>query len=105
VRLSGRFDAIAVSTGDGPVEAEALTGSTVTEEWRLITGDGPVVLRLPSDFSADLDVHTGDGRITTDLPVRVVGSFGGRTLRGQLKGGGGRVVLRTGDGSIRLEAR
>jgi hypothetical protein len=67
------------------------------------TGDGHVTLRLPRDFSADLDVHTGDGHIDSDLPVTVSGSRRENELRGRLNAGGPPLVVRTNDGSIRLE--
>ena len=105
VRVEGRFDELNVTTGDGPVEAEAKARSTVAEEWRISTGDGPMVLRLQRDLHADLDVHTGDGHISTDLTLEVSGALTGRTLRGRLNGGGERIYLRTGDGTIRIEGR
>jgi hypothetical protein len=103
VRVEGRFDRLDVGTSDGSVEVEALPRSTVADEWRVTTGDGPVVVRLPRDLHADLDLHTGDGAISTDLALEVSGTVSGRTLRGWLNGGGERIVLRTGDGSIRVE--
>ena len=105
LRVEGRFDRLDVGTGDGPVEADVAPRSRVSEEWRLSTGDGPLVVRLPRDIAADLDAFTGDGGITTDLPIVVRGTQRAGRLSGQLNGGGGRMVLRTGDGSIRIEAR
>jgi hypothetical protein len=70
--------------------------------WHIHTGDGSVSLRLPENFAADLDAHTGDGKITVDFPVTASGSLGGSELRGKLNGGGQTLVVRTGDGPIRL---
>ncbi len=92
-----------LSTGDGRIEAEVNNGSRMTSEWNVRTGDGHVTLRLPDNFSADLDVHTGDGHIQSDLPVTISGSRHEHELRGKLNAGGPPLIVRTNDGSIRLE--
>jgi hypothetical protein len=99
----GRFDMLNLHTGDGSIEAEVNNGSRITSEWSVRTGDGHVTLRLPASFSADLDVHTGDGHIQSDLPVTVSGSRNDHELRGKLNAGGPPLIVRTNDGSIRLE--
>jgi hypothetical protein len=105
IGVTGRFDALTVSTGDGQVDVEAIPRSRVAEEWRLTSGDGPIVLRLPEGLEADLDVHTGDGQVWTDVPVEVLGRVSSSAIRGRMNGGGERMVVRTGDGSIRIEER
>jgi len=99
----GRFDLLKLHTGDGSIEAEINNGSRVTSEWSVRTGDGHVTLRLPATLSADLEVHTGDGHIQSDLPVTVSGSQNEHELRGKLNAGGPPLIVRTNDGSIRLE--
>src|SRR5882757_8065583 len=69
IRVRGRFDQLSLHTGDGSIEAEIASGSRMTTEWTVRTGDGHVTLRLPANLSAELDVHTGDGHIQSDLPV------------------------------------
>ena len=101
--IRGRFDMLNLHTGDGSIEAEVNNGSRITSEWSVRTGDGHVTLRLPANFSADLDVHTGDGHIQSDLPVTASGSRSDHELRGKLNAGGPLLVVRTNDGSIRLE--
>src|SRR5262249_14431292 len=68
VRVRGRLDVLTLHTGDGSVEADLLPGSRMGQGWRVETGDGSVTMRLPSNFSADLDLHTGDGGISMELP-------------------------------------
>jgi len=99
----GRFDLLSLHTGDGSIEAEVNNGSRLTSEWSIRTGDGHVTLRLPATLSADLDVHTGDGHIQSDLPVTISGSRNEHELRGKLNAGGPPLIVRTNDGSIRLE--
>jgi DUF4097 and DUF4098 domain-containing protein YvlB len=101
LHLRGRFEELEATTGDGGMEINVERGSRMNTAWRLTTGDGSVQLSLPDDFSADLDVHTNDGTISTDLPVTVSGRLG-NTLRGRLNQGGNTLTVRTGDGSIAL---
>ena len=102
IEIDGRFDMLHVRTGDGHVSVRANYGSKMSGEWSIWTGDGGVELELPLDLAADLDVQTGDGHIDSDLPVEVQGSVGRNSLRGKLNGGGPRLEVHTGDGSIRL---
>src|SRR5947207_11794720 len=103
IRTSGRFDTLTLHTGDGNINAEAEAGSKSTSGWNLYTGDGNIALRLPSDFAADLDAETGDGRVNIDFPLTTNGSAKERTVRGKINGGGPPLELRTGDGNIDLE--
>ena len=57
--------------------------------WHIGTGDGGVAVRLPRDFGAEIDAHTGDGHISVDFPVTA--SFQERRqneVRGKINGGG-----------------
>jgi hypothetical protein len=71
--------------------------------WSVRSGDGDVELSLPEGFCADLDVHTGDGRITSDLSITVSGALDHSSLRGKLNGGGPTLTVHTGDGSVHLK--
>lgn len=103
IEVDGRFERLEVHTGDGHVTVKVNYGSKMNSDWSVRTGDGGVELELPMDLAADLDVHTGDGHIDSDLPVEVQGSIQRGTLRGKMNGGGRRLEVRTGDGSIRLQ--
>ncbi len=102
IRLLGRFDGLDLHTGDGSIDAEVQAGSKMASGWLLRTGDGNILLRLPDGFGADVDVQTGDGHISVDLPLTVSGQVGGTKLRGKLNGGGMMLELRTGDGNVEL---
>lgn len=103
ITVRGRFDSLYLKSGDGNIQADALAGSKIVNSWTLHTGDGRISLRLPENFSADLDAHTGDGHISLDFPVTVSGSLSSSSIRGKLNGGGGTLTLTSGDGSIRVE--
>ncbi|HJR61794.1 MAG TPA: DUF4097 family beta strand repeat-containing protein [Vicinamibacterales bacterium] len=104
VSVSGNLGALKLHTGDGSVVYRAAPGSTMSEPWEIVTGDGTVSLYLPAQFGAELDAHTGDGTIRNDLNVEDAGEERGRrTLRGRIGGGGKLLRVRTGDGSIHLK--
>ena len=106
VRVDGLLSAVRVHTGDGTVTLAVAPGSEATADWTIATGDGSVTLELPDDFNAELDAHTGDGRISVEeLRVNVAGKMGKNRLRGQLGDGGEPLRIRTGDGSITLRRR
>jgi Putative adhesin len=106
VNVSGRFGAVKLHTGDGSIVFRAESGSAMTDDWSVTTGDGGVTLYLPADFAGEVDAHTGDGRIRNDL--KLTGSSGDeanrRSVRGRLGAGGRTLRIRTGDGGIRLSA-
>ena len=102
VTASGRFDALDLSTGDGRVDATARAGSRMAQAWSLQTGDGAVMLRMPHDIAALLDVRTRDGHINVQLPISVSGRLSHRQIVGELNGGGPPIRVRTGDGGITL---
>jgi len=102
--VRGRFDVLDLHTGDGGIEATAEAGSRVETAWSLRSGDGGITLRLPEDLGAELDAHTGDGRIHLDTPLAVRGDIRRDSVRATLGAGGGPLRLQTGDGSIRLAA-
>jgi DUF4097 and DUF4098 domain-containing protein YvlB len=103
VRTDGRYDHLDVHTGDGSVEVEVANGSAMTGPWSIRTGDGRITLRLPADFSAELDAHSGDGHIEADIPVTVSGNLRGNSLRGRMNNGGQLLEIRSGDGNIRID--
>jgi hypothetical protein len=108
VEMSGRFEELRARTGDGAIGVDVLPGSAMRGEWRLASGDGSVMIRLPEEFNADLDAHTGDGTIqTTGVTLSRPQKHGERRndLRGRIGTGGELLTVRTGDGSINVVAR
>ena len=108
VSVRGSLGAVKLHTGDGSVTYHAEPGSTMTDPWEITTGDGTVALFLPADFGAQIDAHTGDGRITNELAIEgpergEPGSRRTRTLKTRVGTGGQLLRVRSGDGSIRLK--
>lgn len=102
ITVDGRFDQLDLRSGDGEIRASANTGSKMAMGWSLSSGDGNITLRVPDGFSADLDAHTGDGRVTVDFPVTMSGSMREGTLRGKLNNGGSILTMRSGDGNLHI---
>ena len=106
VNVTGKLTAVKMHTGDGSIVYRAETGTVMTDNWDISTGDGAVSVYLPADFGAELDAHTGDGSIANDLALTSVDRDdreNRRTVRGRLGSGGKLLRIRTGDGSIRLK--
>jgi DUF4097 and DUF4098 domain-containing protein YvlB len=99
VSLSGVQDAARARTGSGRISIDGVPGGP----WDVETGSGSVYLRLPQDAAFSLDARTSSGSVETTHAVTMVGSIPRGTLRGDVRGGGSLVHVRTGSGSIRVE--
>ena len=102
ITLSGRLDALKARSGDGKIEINAARGSKVESSWSVQSGDGEIEVALPSDLRVTVDASTGDGHVSTDIPITMTGSMSKTRVQGTLNGGGESLTIRTGEGSIRL---
>jgi hypothetical protein len=93
---------ISASTTNGSISATLLRGmeSGSTE---LRTTNGSISLTLPAGMDASIRASTSNGRVSTELPLRVQGVVSRRSLAGQLGEGGPEIRLRTTNGSISLK--
>ena len=108
VTVAGKPGRVRIHTGDGSVTFRAESDTRMDDEWSISTGDGSVVMYLPSGFDADLDASSGGGSVRSDLPVSggdQETSHERRSLRGRLGNGGKLLRIRTGDSSIRLRTQ
>ena len=101
---------VRVTTSDGPVTARSGNGDIDVSmarieraaEMSFSTGSGRIVLSVPGSFGAELEGSTGNGEISSELPMRVEGRINPRRIRGTLGGGGERLALNTGNGDIQI---
>ncbi|HEX7011398.1 MAG TPA: DUF4097 family beta strand repeat-containing protein [Steroidobacteraceae bacterium] len=100
VDLIGIDGAVNARTSGGSVRIE-LSGSNRGVSAN--TSGGDIVLRLPRNVSATVDVSTGGGSIRTDLPV-TTSEFSETKLKGTINGGGAEIHARTLGGDVRLLA-
>jgi len=93
----------------GSVEASTTNGlirasvdSLGPEGVRLATSNGRIVLELPEDVDADVDVRVDNGSIRNELELREDARSTEGRLRGTLGRGGIPIKLRTSNGSVTL---
>ena len=103
IRVAGRFDALTARSGDGSVGVEAIRGSKLDSGWSITSGDGSIDVAVPADLPANIEASSGDGRITTDIPITTEGVMSKSKVRGKMNGGGSTLTIHTGDGSIHLK--
>lgn len=108
ISIEGRFTGLQVHTGDGSVDVTLAEGSQLTTSSRIESSDGSLKLHLPKSLSADLDIHTSDGRINCELPLTMEGfnssSDSKHSLRGRLNNGGTLLAIHTSDASVTISA-
>ncbi|HTB90301.1 MAG TPA: DUF4097 family beta strand repeat-containing protein [Steroidobacteraceae bacterium] len=103
IRLSGRFDVLSAKSGDGSLGIEAQRGSKLDSSWSIVSGDGSIDVALPPDLPANIEASSGDGHISTDIPITMEGVISKSRVHGKMNGGGSTLTIHTGDGSIRLK--
>jgi Putative adhesin len=103
IRLSGRFDVLSAKSGDGSLGIEAQRGSKLDSSWSIVSGDGSIDVALPPDLPVNIEASSGDGHISTDIPITMEGVLSKSRVHGKMNGGGSTLTIHTGDGSIRLK--
>ncbi len=101
--VDGLLKAMNGRIGDGEMVIKVAPGSVMSSNWSLTASDGGILLELPDDFSADLEVTTSDGRVETDHPVSVIGRLSSRHLMGKIRDGGHLLQIRTSDGNVAIK--
>ncbi len=88
-------------SSDGAIQVEYAPEGPKAPDIRITASEGGITLVTPPELSAQIDASTNDGSINTDLPITIRGKVG-KSLRGDIGGGEGRIYLRTDDGSITI---
>jgi Putative adhesin len=96
IQVNAVSGAIKAQTGSGNIEVAQIRKADVEAQ----TGSGNVRLSLPADAAFTLTARTGSGSIDTTHPVQVEGRRRRNRLDGVVRGGGNRVDITTGSGSI-----
>jgi hypothetical protein len=97
--VSGNVDGSAVN---GPIEVTLVGDRLAAERVDLTTVNGPVDLRIPRGYSAQLELETVTGGMDVDFPITVSGRLGSR-ISTTLGGGGPRVRVETTGGAIEVD--
>jgi hypothetical protein len=93
-----RARTLSARTGSGAIRARL---SAAPADLQLHTGSGGVTLDLPRGTGAELQINTGSGGIAVDLPTTKLSS-GRSHLRATTGDGSGRIRISTGSGGVRV---
>jgi len=98
-RVSGYVEA---KTSGGPIHATYSPGNRHGGE--LETSGGPIEVAIDPTANLNLDASTSGGSVSSDLPVRVVGTVTPSRMQGSIGAGGEELRLHTSGGSIHIHA-
>lgn len=98
-RVSGYVEA---KTSGGPIRATYSPGNRHGGE--LETSGGPIEVAIDASANLNLDASTSGGSVSSDLPVRVVGTVSHSRMQGSIGAGGEELRLHTSGGSIHIHA-
>lgn len=98
-RVTGYLEA---KTSGGPIRATYSRGNKHGGE--LETSGGSIEVAIDHSANLAVDAATSGGSVSSDLPVRVVGTISHSSLHGSLGSGGEALRLRTSGGSIHIRA-
>ena len=101
---------ITARSAGGPVRARTVNGSINVSMGALGRADdldyetvtGAITIELPSNFGAQLELSTVNGRVSTDFPITISGTLSPRRLRGTVGNGATRLRASTVNGSVTL---
>ena len=99
IRASAVGGAVNVRVGSGSINV----AQTVSGEVDVRAGSGDVSVALPRDAAVTLSLQTGSGSIDSALPVQFDDQRHRNRIEGVVRGGGTRVDIRTGSGSIHIQ--
>lgn len=99
IRINDIRGGLRARTGSGHIDMRG----EASGDWSLTTGSGGITVRLPAQAAFELTAHSSSGSIHTNRQVTMQGSLGRHDVRGTVNGGGVRLDVSTGSGSIRIE--
>ena len=77
----------------------------IGDDYAIQNKDGAVDLTIPDGSAVDVHGYVGRGRLQTDLPLSITGvSRTSQVVTGQLNGGGSKVAIELGRGSLSLRS-
>jgi DUF4097 and DUF4098 domain-containing protein YvlB len=100
IKFSGDFTSAAISAVNGAVKVSneaQLQGDLAVE-----TVNGGIDIEINRKSAFSVEASTVNGGISCDFPVTVQRHFVGRSLNGQVNGGGHKLTLETVNGQIKI---
>lgn len=109
VKTSG--GGITVNEVNGTIRAETSGGSiraVIADQPKgdcvLTTSGGGIRVSLAPDVKLDVEASSSGGRVSTDIPITVLGAMSRNRVTGTLNGGGPLLKLHTSGGGVRIES-
>lgn len=119
VRIIGSQGSVHASTVNGSIKAIDLSANTslrtvngavrvsytslpADAELAVKTVNGSITISLPTDSGAFFSGTVVNGRINSDIPLTIKGSFGRKHIKGTIGDGGADLNAKTVNGSIRI---
>ena len=93
--------AVSANTGNGDVDVRMKTLVADTD-MSFNSGSGAIRVSLPQGFNGRIDASSGNGSLTSDFEISVVGRLDAQHVRGTIGKGGPLLRLNTGNGQIEL---
>jgi putative adhesin len=90
-----------VSSVNGDVEAQ-MGSAGWTGTLHIDTVNGSIKLEMPGDLSAEVAFKSVNGKLDSDFPLTVEGSFGGHSVHGRIGNGGRELKMETVNGSVQI---
>lgn len=103
IRIDDAMDTVDASTSGGSIHASL--SRQPKGDSRLSTSGGGVTLEIANSIAVELDARSSGGGVHSDVPITVQGTQDNDTLRGQINGGGPKMVLRSSGGGIRVRTQ
>ena len=102
IRIEDALGSVDATTSGGSITAQI--SRQPRSDSRLSTSGGGLTVTLGPAVSVDLDARASGGGVRADVPVTVMGTRDDYSIRGQVNGGGPKLVLRTSGGGIRVKS-
>ena len=102
IEISGAQGRVEADTSGGHVEVAFAKGNA--KGGKIESSGGGITVVLDPDVNLNIDASSGGGRVTTDIPIKVVGKTGGSSLRGTLGNGGATLTVYTSGGGVKIAA-
>lgn len=102
IRIEDALGSVDATTSGGSITAQI--SRQPRSDSRLSTSGGGLTVTLGPAVSVDLDARASGGGVRSDVPVTVLGTQDDDSIRGQVNGGGPKLVLRTSGGGIRVKS-
>ena len=93
--------AVSATTGNGDIDIR-IKSLPVERDMHFSSGSGSIRVMLPADYNGRIDATSGNGNLSSDFEISIVGRLDAHHVRGTIGRGGALIRLSTGSGTIEL---